>query len=391
MVVRSPRSKWCLSPSLRGIETASSLASHEIINFNSFVIADQTNHLGDRLTQFVRRRFLWLLLASYALAALWTTPGLVMRHWKWPAADGTNVHVSFALALLAIMLFSAALLTDLSQIRIVSHHPLVLCVALLAVWLAPALLVVAAGWLIPPNIEGQATAGLLVGFALVATMPVANSSVGWTQNVDGNLGLALALVVLSILLCPWVTPNLLNLLGMSLSASERAYCEAVVNHFSGWPFIVWVILPTAAGLACRYLFTPQRVSAVSSLFVVASAAALLVLNYINAALALPEIRESSLTILWATAALAAALSVVGLISGYSLAGIIYVKPPTRDALMFGLSMKHTGLALILADAVLAEEPLAILVIILATLTQHLLAGLVQWCITKKLPDKPLAD
>jgi hypothetical protein len=41
-------------------------------------------------------------------------------------------------------------------------------------------------------------------------------------------------------------------------------------------------------------------------------------------------------------------------------------------------MKHTGLALILADAVLADKPLAILLIVTATLAQHLLAGLVQW-------------
>ncbi len=46
--------------------------------------------------------------------------------------------------------------------------------------------------------------------------------------------------------------------------------------------------------------------------------------------------------------------------------------------MFGLGMKHTGLALLLAGAVLAEQRLAILMIVLATLAQHLLAGVVQW-------------
>jgi BASS family bile acid:Na+ symporter len=334
--------------------------------------------ISDQLAEFVRRRFLWLLLAAYALAAVWTTPGLAMRNWEWSSTTGASVPVSFVLILLAVMLFSAALLTDVSQIRIVSHHPLVLCAALVAVWLGPALLVVAAGWLIPPTIDGQATAGLLVGLALVATMPVANSSVGWTQNADGNLGLALALVVLSILLCPWVTPNLLNLLGMSLSPSERAYCEALVNQFSGWFFISWVILPTAAGLACRYLLTPKRVESLSSALNLASASALLLLNYINSALVLPKIRESSLTLVLATAALAAALSIVGLVIGWALAWIIYVTPATRAALMFGLSMKHTGLALILAGAVLADEPLAILIIVLATLLQHLAAGFVQF-------------
>jgi hypothetical protein len=41
-------------------------------------------------------------------------------------------------------------------------------------------------------------------------------------------------------------------------------------------------------------------------------------------------------------------------------------------------MKHTGLALVLAGAVLENQPLAIFIIVLATLVQHLLAGVVQW-------------
>lgn len=333
----------------------------------------------DRLARFLRRRFLWLLIAAYALASLWTTPGLAMRNWQWSPADGATVPVSFVLGLLAVMLFSAALLTDLSQIRIVSHHPLVLLCALLAVWLGPALLVVLAGWLIPSSIDGQSTAGLLVGLALIATMPVANSSVGWTQNAGGNLGLSLALVVLSIVLCPWVTPGMLNVLGMSLSPSERSYCQELVSSFSGWFFVVWVILPTGAGIVARKLAGRARVDALSGWFVVASAAALLLLNYINSALALPRILEASFTLLLATSLLASLMCVVGLAIGWLLAWVIYVKPPTRLALMFGLGMKHTGLALILAGAVLFDEPLAILVIVLATLMQHILAGVVQWC------------
>jgi hypothetical protein len=47
--------------------------------------------------------------------------------------------------------------------------------------------------------------------------------------------------------------------------------------------------------------------------------------------------------------------------------------------MFGLGMKHTGLALLLASEVLVKDQLAILMIVLATLAQHLLAGMVEWC------------
>jgi predicted Na+-dependent transporter len=110
----------------------------------------------------------------------------------------------------------------------------------------------------------------------------------------------------------------------------------------------------------------------------------LLLNYINSALAFPRVRESSAGLLFITAALAAALSLVGLVLGWALAWITRVKPGTRAALMFGLSMKHTGLALVLAGKALADQPLAILIIVLATLMQHLLAGVAQWWI-ERLP------
>jgi predicted Na+-dependent transporter len=103
----------------------------------------------------------------------------------------------------------------------------------------------------------------------------------------------------------------------------------------------------------------------------------LLLNYINSAVALPHVLESPTSLLVATAILATALSAVGLVCGWAIARLLRLTDESRAALMFGLSMKHTGLALILAGVVLREQPLAILIIVLATLMQHLLAGLAQ--------------
>jgi BASS family bile acid:Na+ symporter len=339
---------------------------------------DQSIRTGDRLARTVQRHFLWLLLSCYALAAVWPQPGILLREWEWQPGTLANMPLSLSLLLLAVMLFVAAMLTDVGRIRFVAQHPLLLAIALATVWLGPAVLVVVAGWLVPWAVGGQETAGLLVGLALVAAMPVANSSVGWVQSATGNLALALALVVLSILLSPWATPQLLSWLGMSLSPGERAYTERLVMHFSGMFFIIWVLLPTAAGFAVRYLVTPGRVATAASWLTLVSATALLILNYINSALALPKVLESSTSLLAATAILATALSVVGLACGWAIARLLRVPDETRTALMFGLSMKHTGLALILAGAVLKQQPLAMLMIVLATLMQHLLAGLVQW-------------
>jgi BASS family bile acid:Na+ symporter len=332
---------------------------------------------GEQAARLVKRHFLWLLLGCYALALFWPEPGLAMRQSGWSASGLGNVQLSLPLVLLALMLFCAALLTDLKQIRSLWKQPILVCLALAAVWLGPALLVVAARYVIPWLVDGPSTTGLLVGLALVAAMPVANSSVGWSQNADGNLAFGLALVVLSILLSPFATPTLLGVLGMSLSPQEQSYCAALVNQFSGLFFIVWVVCPTAAGFACRYFAGSERVARIAGWLTLASAAALLVLNYINSALALPKIYNSPVSLLAITAVLAAALSVVGLVLAWVISAALSLPTETRAALLFGLSMKHTGLALILAGAVLADQPLAILIVVLATFLQHLLAGIVQ--------------
>jgi BASS family bile acid:Na+ symporter len=333
---------------------------------------------GERLALFTKRHLLWLLIASYVLATLWPGPGLLLREWHWSLSEQPYAPLSLPLLLLTLMLFVAALLTDVSQIRATLRQPLILCASLVLVWLGPVLLVVAAGYLVPSSIGGVDATGLVVGLALVATMPVANSSVGWTQSADGNLALSLALVVLSISLSPLLTPSLLGLLGESLAPPEQAYCEVLVNRFSGWFFILWVVLPTVAGFACRWLVTPRRVQQAANSLSLASAAALLALNYINSALALPKIDDTPLSLVATMLTLATALSAVGLCLGWLVARWMPTGDQTRTSMMFGLSMKHTGLALLLAGSVLADQPLAILVIVLATLTQHLLAGIVQW-------------
>jgi bile acid:Na+ symporter, BASS family len=336
-----------------------------------------TTRSGEWLAAALNRYFLWLLLTCYVLAALWPAPGLAIRNWQtvWTFAGEAPL---VPLLLLALLLFSAALMTDVTQIRAVLQRPGMLGASLIAIWIGPALLVLAAGAVIPWAVDGQATAGLLVGLALVAAMPVANSSVGWVQHAHGNLALALALVVLSISLCPWLTPLLIKLLGSSLSPREQAYCQALVGQFSGFFFIIWVVLPTIAGFACRFVVSHRRIAAASGWISLASAAALLLLNYINSALALPRVNEAPRRLIVATAVLAVGLSTVGLATGWLLARIMRLDRDARTSLLFGLSMKHTGLALILAGAVLAQQPLAILIIVLATLVQHILAGIVQW-------------
>ena len=325
---------------------------------------------------------MWLLIACYLLAVILPGPGIAVRDWSWSSPHFGNIPLA-SLLLLAVMLFVAAVLADIEQARIVFRQPIIVLMALLAVWLGPSLLTVLVGRILPATVGGEPTVGLLVGFALIASMPVANSSVGWPQSAGGNLGLSLTLVVVSILLSPWITPQLVSLLGMSLGES-RQQCELLVNQFSGSFFIVWVILPTAAGFAARQILPTSSIELMRPILTLVSAAALLMLNYINSVLALPKASGSPISVLITTAVLATSLAAIGIALALAITWFFGLRSETRTALMFGLSMKHTGLALILAGAVLSNQPLAILLIVLATLMQHVLAGVVQWWLDRSL-------
>jgi bile acid:Na+ symporter, BASS family len=311
-----------------------------------------------------------------------------MRQWRWLPAALPAAEFTLPLVLLALLLFCAAVQTDVAKIRAIGARPWALVWGALAVWVAPVLLVLVAAVCLPLTVDRAATAGLLVGLALVASMPVANSSVGWTQLVGGNLALSLALVLFTIFLCPWVTPWLLGWLRLTLSSTDQVYFQTLIDSFSGAFFIIWVVLPTAAGLACRHAMGSERVAAIGGWISLTSVLALLLLNYLNAALALQQaLRESPPAVLVTTAVLAVALSAVGLAAGWLIARLMREDAETRLALMFGLSMKHTGLALLLAGVVLVHERLAVLMIVLATLAQHLVAGVVQWRVARREEGK----
>lgn len=330
-----------------------------------------------RLGALLHRYFLPVLLVVYIVAGLLPGPGSYIREFAIRFPGGSQERVS--MLLLAVLLFCAAAVIELDEIRELVAHPSTLLAGLLACWFGPVLLVVLTGSVLPNTIRGAPTEGLLVGLALVAAMPVANSSAGWTQNARGNVTLSLGLIVLSILLSPLATPSLLKLMGLALSATDTAHIQEVVTRFSGARFIMWVILPSLAGAAAAWVAGPQRISAAKPWFRVVSLTCILVLNYANASLAVQNIWESGqLSIIVIAVLMAGAVSLVGIVLAVIQTRVTHLAWGTSLALMFSLSMKHTGLALVLAGEFLREEPRVILVILLTTLAQHVAAAGIDW-------------
>ena len=334
------------------------------------------------LVGWIHKNFLWLLVASYLLAAFLPGPGLAIRNLSLTPPTGNKV--TAPLLLLALLLFCAASVVRWSQVRNLLQHPGILLVGLVAIWIVPGILVSLLGWFLPSMLGEYVTNGMLVGLALVAAMPVANSSVAWSQNAQGNIALSLGLVVLTIILSPLATPQLLNAMGFVLSKQETAQCEALVTKFSGAFFMVWVILPSLAGGIVNRLAGPRRIEKARGTLRLVSAITLLTLNYTNASLAMPKVlnNEGAIAVV-VSAVLAILLSVTGMLSAWYLSRWLKLGDESRVAFVFGFSMKHTGLALVLAGEVLETEPRVILMIVIATLLQHIIAGVADWFLARQ--------
>lgn len=345
-------------------------------------VAQQT-WLGDVL----HRYFLWLLVGTYAVAAYLPGPGKAIRNITFVQPTGGEVRAP--MLLLALLLFSAAAVIRWSEIRDLLERPSILLLGLLAAWLGPAIFVAVVGPILPSIFSVESTAGIVVGLALVAAMPVANSSAGWSQNAGGNIALSLALIVLSIILSPIAAPQMLKVMGFALSDADTSKIEQLVARFSGLEFILWVVLPSLAGALFAWASGENRIARLKPWIRLITLVDLLVLNYANAALAMPRLRQQeTLTTVALPAILAILLGVAGVVVALGLARACGLSRASRTTMLFALSMKHTGLALVLAGEVLAEEnPRVILAIGLATLLQHLVAAAIDKWLQRDSPTQ----
>ena len=334
---------------------------------------------AQRLATGIKKSLFWLLLGSYALGAFLPEYGDALRTWDLGDWAPGGVPARFSLWMVAVLLFCGATSTDLRKLFDFVRKPGELLFGLVSVWLLPLLMVMLWGVLLaafPLGLEAASKTSILLGIALTAAMPVANSAVGWTQQSHGNLVWAIGFVVLSITLCPWVAPLALKAMGLTLGPTDSAQANSLVNQFTGAVFIVWVIVPTLLGFAVRKFVGGDWIHKRSHWLVLVSAVALLLLNYANASMALPKVVNGlSGALLFTTMIVAASLPLFGHLTGWGIARMLKLPSASRTAWGYSLGMKNTGLALSLADTALSDQPIVVLVILVSTLMQHAVASL----------------
>ncbi len=329
------------------------------------------------LQELFHRYFLAWLLGSYLLAAVCPAPGLWIRSLSLGtiALLGESTRLTLPMLMLGVLLFNAGLGVRLDELRSVAGRPRLLLAGLaanLALPIAYIFLVSAAMTLWHNADEVQ---NILVGLALVASMPIAGSSAAWSQNANGNLALSLSLVFATTLLSPITTPVALHAVGFMTRGDYAEDLHELASHSTGIFLTVCVVAPTALALIGQAALGPAKVRAAKPLLKLANSINLILLNYSNASVALPKaVAHPDPDFLIAIFAIVIGLCVLAFSGGWLLARIFRGTPSDRIALMFGLGMNNNGTGLVLASLALADHPRVLLPIIAYNLVQHLVAG-----------------
>lgn len=339
---------------------------------------------GSAVSRFVERVvhrlhawFLACLLACYAAAAIVPGFGLWLRDVSLGNVTlaGGATRLTLSMLMLSFLLFNAGLGVELAQLKELVKRPRTLAAGLFANLFIPILFILAVSqtmqlWHNPDEVQN-----ILLGLALVASMPIAGSSTAWSQNANGNMALSLGLVLFSTLLSPLTTPLALHAVGLMTTGDYSADLHELAAGGANAFLAVSVILPSLLGIGVKLLAGRRRIAAAKPFLKLANFAVLFLLIYSNAAISLPQaVARPDYDFLAVMLCIAVGLCGAAFAAGWSIARLLKSHRADQMSLMFGLGMNNNGTGLVLASMALADHPRALLPIIFYNLVQHLVAG-----------------
>lgn len=341
--------------------------------------------LIDRLEHIIHRYFIWMIVASYAIAAMLPTFGLWIRDVDFGDIDmyQSRLNVSLPLLMLASLLFNAGLGVKMRELNQLLRNPLVMLGGVFGNLAIPLTFIIALSFVMSFWHNPEEVQQILVGLALVASMPIAGASTAWSQNANGNLALSLGLVLSTTLLSPLLTPLVLHTVGFvttgDYSEDLHELASGGVISFLG----AWVILPSLLGILVHWILGEHCVAIVKPHLKLINYGILLLLNYSNASLTLPKaISQPDIDFLAIMLVVVVALCIIAFASGYWLAQVLRTDRNELISLMFGLGMSNNGTGLVLASMALTDHPQVMLPIIFYNIVQHLVASSVDFAVLR---------
>jgi BASS family bile acid:Na+ symporter len=224
---------------------------------------------------------------------------------------------------------------------------------------------------------------VLVGLALIAAMPIAGSSTAWTQNANGDVALSLALVLFSTLLSPLTTPLVFDAVEQMAAGEYAEALDRLESQGTSFLLIGCVVFPSILGIGLHRFLGEEKTRPAMPFLKLVNSVNLLLLNYSNAAVSLPQlVTDPDWDYILVTLAVALLLCIVGFVSGWLVSQMLRATRPQQISLMFALGMNNNGTGLVLASMALAQYPTVMLPVIFYNLIQHLVAGVVDSAWTK---------
>lgn len=318
-----------------------------------------------------------MLLGSYLAAAIYPAAGLWIKNVSFGEILFLHDRIKFSLPMLMLsfLLFNAGLGVNVSELKGGVKGLWILLAGAAANLIVPIGFIFVVTQIMQVWHNPDEVQNILVGLALVASMPIAGSSTAWSQNANGNMALSLGLVLLSTFVSPLTTPLALHSVGLMTTGdySEDLH-ELAAGGTSGF-LAICVIIPSVIGICAHSAIGKAVVAKFKPHLKLANSIVLLLLNYANASVSLPEaISHPDGDFLALILTITVSLCVIAFAAGWLIARVLRVDVARRASLMFGLGMNNNGTGLVLASMALADHPRVMLPIIFYNLVQHLVAG-----------------
>jgi bile acid:Na+ symporter, BASS family len=332
-----------------------------------------------RAARFMRDWLLWLLLGVYALAAFVPASSVWGREVEFGELQllGETSRITLSIVLLSLLLFNSGLDIPLAQLRRLVREPQLLLTGLAANLAIPVLYIFVIAHLLRGYPHAGAVQLIVLGLALIASMPIAGSSAAWSQNASGNMALSLGLILCSTVLSPLTTPLLLHAVGFLTGGRYADGLGALANSGMSVFLTVFVLVPSLLGVSVRWLIGDRLIGKALPTLKLLNSVILLLLTYSNASVSLPGVVANPDWGFLGIAALAAlGMCVLAFAAGWGLSNALGADNSQRTAMMFGLGLNISSPGLVLAAVALAHLPGVMLPAILYTLVQHIVAGVV---------------
>ena len=320
------------------------------------------------------------LLLAYAAATFFPQPGL------WLRGNEAGFHWTPQL-LLAMLLFCGGICTSRNALRSVLRDFRRVLLGLGLCWILPFLAACVVGLVV--HLLGAPT-GICLAVVIIAAMPVANSSVGWSSYLGANVATSIALVLAATALSPILSSGI-----VSRSASLLGEASSTTQVAESWSegmslfFLCWVLLPVIFGVLIATRMNEAQSKRVTKVARRISFTVLVLLNYLNGSACLPVLAEEPSKALWPLAAAGLLLLATFLFGRLTLSFPLRrsdghsTLASHEQAVELAIVLRNTGAALVFAGSALPQFPLISITVISYTMLQHIFVG---WWFTPE-PDE----